>query len=400
MGLIENENNSKQNITNFDSNLEFVQVSLTKSIRGKNITIDLLQAFNEIMISESIYQKILTGYILIKDRGKKFDHFLINGSETLNIQFNSLLSGYKYTYKFKPTSFQKPFSENNTELDQIIRIDFEDFRYESLVKEYSTSFKDTTISDFIKNFSTNILEIPLTNDTVEQTDTKLTKSIPYLKFHYILKYLQQYAKSKSGNVGYLFYSDTLATYYRTLEFLLSQSSSGEFFETHHQEQTTNLNNFCVWELLQTSVNVKIAQLSRTMGSTNIYFDFGNKQYISTSTSLSQLNTKLGNNNIYESKKDLPSSFHYQASDENVYPDMFVLNGSLDFGIKIQIQMNGLIERRCGTIGTFNFLNHVDPDFEYNEYLSGEYLITDIEHHIFPGEYQQIITIGKNGVNVA
>jgi len=388
--------------------IEFIHVTITKDMNGTKDKVDILKdgMFHSLTINESIFQHIVSGTLIIDDKSKVFDSFPIVGGEKINFQFNDRTEPGKKKqsddFEFEVTSFSVGVYDSNVVPTQKIILNFIDPTYKLLLKEYSTSFKDTLISGFVSDFSKKIFDKEI--DNLEISDEKKSFSFPYQKWDYILKYLNQYAKSKVGDYyGYLYWSDLLKTNYMTLSGLLKLKDKDlqhTFKQVLPNMIDEDLNYFSEFNVKRDFDLMEI-KVFKGDGNTNINFDPSNKSIVEVEKKYSEVIDKqvsTGKYTQFEDEIDDVNSFYYASSD-NFRSEINIINQNLKNGNYYSIIADGWFGRRPGDLARLIFRDDLDFNKEENENTSGTYIITEIEHTFYPGSYEQQLTFLSTGSNI-
>jgi hypothetical protein len=393
---------------NFDvtTNITYDHIFLKKEINNVVKSINLEESLQEIEIHESILSKLLLGHIIFKDIDRKFQQFLLTGDETIEI---SLISSQKFRFliELSITSVEYIFDENIPE--QLVKLTLKSPQYKLFTQEYSFAIrKPTLISTAVKTFANDNLNIALPLSNIESTVYSDTVPnhivIPYLKPHYIFEYLNKYCNNKNHYL-WLFFATLFDFNYKSLSYLYEGSVIDEYEEVNKSKSTYHPNYFSDWSFIN-PIDFETIMLSRGFGSTGYYFDVENKEIISKETTYDTIisNTKgLGvyapftKNMVLKDNYSSVNTLHTSIAYNNFQPEVYVLLKELEDGINININLTGILGRRCGQIVFLKFISYFIPENNFNTELTGNYLITGITHKFYPGKYYQSLLLHKTGI---
>lgn len=383
-------------IQNFS--LEWTVVSLTTYYQNKETTIDLLNSFQEIVLRESINSKLLTGTIEFKDSSAIFNTELFYVSESfLNIKFKDLVNDDTVTYKFRITSVENITKDLNSEL---ITLGFAEESVLLMYQEFAGYLDKQTVSDWIKDFSKNKLKKEV--NTIEDTTGKLTLAIPLLRFNFIQKYLNWYSKSKNSTYYYLYFTtSTKKVFYCTYEYLMAQDVGVTFKQVPYQKADLDPAFFAKHGLKMNS-DLQTFSSNGAFGGTQTIFDFEKKEPKITTNTYSDLvgKSKITNSkySLFAKSLDNKQNKYYYSEDANIYK--FELNHviqTIQSGTVLSFGTYGQYGRTCGMVAKVTLDDMNDPSKDYNEELTGKYLITSVVHHMFRGAMKQEFVLLRTGL---
>jgi len=361
---------------NFEqTTVKWEKFNLTKDVNKTTIEVDVLRFLVEFNITESIYNKLLQANVTFRDTEKVFLSMPFVGGETVDVAF-------------------QPQQGNKTDL---IQLTLSDVNYKKFIKEYSTSFANQSISTFITNMSKNVLGKTLKN--VDATVDSSSFAFPYQKFHYILLYLSQYAVNSKGYTNYMYYSDLDGANYVSLSTLLAQPVFMNLVEFESALNYAENKNFFKFYMFNYGFDLKHDAASRGFGSTSYTFNSTTKAGTKTETTYNNIISSqkvLGGYSLHKSDVNFPESFHYYSSSTNVKGKNAAFNNTINSGMEIHISLPGIIYRRCGKIATIDFKDFSALGQEDFSSMSGDYLVTTINHKITAGTYTQGISLLRNG----
>lgn len=375
-------------------------VMLTKYVRGKSATFDLTPTYALVQFHESLEDKFPIGMIMFQDSGRIFDETPFTGDETLTIKLKSLKTNQTVTRVFDCYSFLPTQPEERNASTSVITVYFRDKNIAKLYGEFSTSFKETLISEFAEQFIKKNFDI--TNLTVEKTDKKTSMAFPYQKFHYILRYLSNYAKNEKGIGKYMFFSSLFYTYYGTLTNLYKIGLNDGQPIWQYREELPDRSPY--HPLLfhsyveRKDFNAERFILDRGAGSTVYTWDPSTKKAKATPSKYSEVysKNKLESTAFSRFPKtiDAANSLNYYDADDNINQSNEMINQSYHHGISVSFHTTGLLEVTCGVPVKLTFKDYTAKT-EKSEFKSGNYLISAIDHYFQKDEYKQEITAVRN-----
>ncbi len=375
-----------------DSTLTYNYIIYRRKTKKGTTEIDLTAAFREILINESIFSKIVNGSIVFSDRNRKFQQLLFDREDTILLSYYDTVGGISFTLEYSVVAME--FTQADNTEDIIVRVSFTETAYEALALEYSTSINKQIGSKFVQNFSEKVLKKKILDDDLETDSTKLTMAFPYMKFHYILEYLNAYLKSTKGNKNYYYYSDLYATRYVTLDSMWKSQPSATYTEVSPDQEHKHLNNFSSWSW-NGSPDIQAVLLGRGLGSTTSYFNEKTKTLVTTKDEATSLK-KIESNAIWTAPENANLSTKFYDAMTNYKGYIAMSDQMLMNGLSIKIEIRGLAVRRCGTVANIDLNDYVDLKNTNNENLSGKWLCTTIQHHLFPNKYYQTMVFSRNG----
>jgi len=389
----QNNRYSAQSGLNF-SELQIVSCKLAND--------EIKDSIKSITIYESINNKLLRRTVLFKDADSIFKKYLdlVIGEVTIDIKLTTTIDPTIIDVHFLVENYSQIVTANN-ESSHYLSLNLMDVEYNKFTLEYSTFMTNKSGSDFIAEFSKNVLNKTIL--TLEYSPSKLTKTFPYQKFKYILKYLNQYLVSKDGFYNYIYFSDLQNTHFATLSFLSKQPPIHIFSEVSKPvfENRINKNFFCEYDILNKN-SIKDGAKTCALGSTRINFNSSDKSVTETPiTDYNDINAVGIGGRYLNFDKTLINAKHktYYASSEGSNVNKLAMNRSLyNTGDKIFInEIEGDITRSVGRTASLIFKND-DITKQYNQSLSGNYLISEITHYIYPKAYKQDIVFIRNAKN--
>ena len=370
------------------STVAWEELTLEKDIEGKIVKIDLLPVLVSVVINESIYKTLLGGTVSFRDTQNIFSSIPFVGNEKLTMKVKSTLNEESYEFEFNCIEPSPITKESNNEA--LIELTIIETGWEKFYLEYSTSFQSKRISEFIKEFSETTLGKKITE--LEATEDKFSFALPYMRFSNILKYLNQYAKSKKGYTGYLYYTNLKGEKnYQTFSGMLEKNPNMAMKEVRKQQLTENPNFFEV-HTIDNNYNLINVLLDKGFGSTQIKFDTSTKSPIITKNKFENIikqNKHTGKYSILNKLKDGEKAFHYRASTSNNKSNIGITLNERITGIAISVFATGILQRNVGTKASLTMIDSYDPRGA-NTVTSGDYIVDTIDHLFYPGQYSQVI----------
>lgn len=375
-------------------------ISLSKQVRGSAAQFDLMSCYTLVQLHESIEDKFVTGMLMFEDNGKIFDETPFVGDETVTIKVRSLKTGQTFERTFVCHAYKPMANDDKNSSTVLVTIHFHDKNIDTLYKEFSISFKEEKISDFIEKFCKKNFVLPQL--TIENTDKKMSLAFPYQKFHYILKYLVNYAKNSKGDGRYVFFSSLFYSYYGSIKNLYTIGLTDNNPIWQYREEFPDQTAFHPLLFHDYSVNTIYDTekfiLSRGAGSTIHLFDPTTKKIKSMPKKYSEVfpKIKLESSGFSRFPKtiDLPTSFNHYDADETIKQSNLMFDQSYAHGISVSLRVTGLLEVTCGIPIKLTFKDYTAKT-EKSEFKSGNYLISEIDHYFQKDSYKQQIVAIRN-----
>jgi hypothetical protein len=376
--------------------LNFSSVKLSScKLSGEEIR-DLVKI---ITIEESVYSKLLKGTVIFKDADNRYKNILdlVIGEMKIDIQLTAPdIDPEIIELSFLLENYNQIVKENN-DSSQYLVLNFMETSLPLFKQEYSTSFVNKAGTDFVKEFSKNVLNKDLESQYsfIEPSSNKLSITFPYQRFKYILAYLNQYLISDNGYYNYIYFSNLLATNFSSLSYLCTQDPQYIFAEQKESltNNVVNRNNFSEYNILNKgSIVDNISDYA--LGSTKFSFDHVNKQILEEE--IIDYNkygiVGLGGQSSNFDKNLIKSRNRtYYSSTSSFKNEMALSSGLFNNGDEIQIpNMEGDISRQVGRVASLIFKDN-ESTSQYNETLSTNYMISSIVHNIYPNAYKQDIS---------
>jgi hypothetical protein len=376
-------------------------ILLLKEISSASATpIELTQDLVFFTIRESIYDKTLTGTITFNDIKNIFDLTPFTGTEFILVEIEGRRATFKRDMLFKVMSVVKSRPENQP--FGTVSIEFADTTIITMLKEFSTSFSNTRISDFIHDFSVH--NFGVTDDllTIDETDGEFSFAFPYQKFVYMLKYLNKFAVSAETQGSYYYYFANLfysGFTYRSLSTMLQQTSLYQFNEIYSNDIIMP-DSFWQQERIS-KMDIKYMAVERGFGSTQFTLDKDNVPAINEAKYSTTIPELKGTGTYgYIAQLNLATSFNYYDANSNSREHKNkIIELAVRFADRVVIRCKGSIERMCGQKADIKFLNRTLPKGNYDLEKSGDYLIESVDHIFSKNTYEQLISVFRIGSNI-
>jgi hypothetical protein len=377
-----------------------ITANIESAILVKNdVDISLTNDINKLVISESISEKLVTAVLNFNDNEKIFEMLSFNGNEIIKFEINDLLNQDKLFVEYVVVSKINAYPEDS-QIQQYSLLLIEK-GYKKFIDEYSTSFKNKPISNFIANFSENALEKEIT--TIEQSVGNFTFAFPYQKFHYMLSYLNQYLTSINGYNTY-FYFSTLSngTYFTTLQNLIKKPNEASYYLNQNkftQQSPLKVVEFSTFKKTGT-FDIRNTLLSKQGSSRVQRYDYSTGKVIERNIKYSDVIKDyklLGSFSIYSSEvMDKPTYTYYASTDNNKNETMIEEGLFTTATEQYEISFDGDLKRSCGNTCFIRFEDDTPTNTEPFSPKTGHYLMTSLTHTFTAENYTQSMTLIKNG----
>ena len=382
-----------------NTSIEWTTISLTTNYQNKEQTIDLMPSFREIIIRESLNNKVLTGTIEFTDVNAIFNaDVFYTGKNILKLKFKDIVSEDNVEYAFLITGIDDIKKDLNS---QLLTLSFTEEAALLLTQEFAGYLDKQTASDFIKSFSKDTLSKSI--DKLEDTSGKLSLAIPFLKFAHVLTYLNFYSKSTNGYCGYTYFTNSLKkVYYCTYSYLFKQDKELEFLQVPYAKAELDYTYFGA-HTVKDNGNLLIMANACAVGGINQTFDFDKKEPKMTEYTYSDLVKKSkitnGKYSLYPNTIDNKKSKYYYSEDANTYK--FEINHvlrTIESATAVSFGTYGVYGRGCGMVAKITFESMNDPQKSSDTERSGNYLIYSVVHHMFPSAYRQEFQAIRTSIN--
>jgi hypothetical protein len=402
-------------------------------------TFDLKNTMVEISYNEDIFSNFVSGYIYIVEASGFIESLAMNGTEYLRLTFNK-------------------YGDNTNQIDRIFRVykvgnrKLEGTVYKEsyqiffcsdellLSEQYKISkrYKNSLISDNVKDILTNYLQVPSNKmpiGNIETTYGQYDFIIPTLKPFDAINFMTNYARPNPSNPGadMLFYEDKSGFNFKSLQTLMKQVSYYTYTYKPKNVNSSDLNtdvyNVLTYEILDsfdtlngittgTFANQLISANPMTRQKKVTNFDYGVYQrnaknlnpypIIDNSTNrkgdglnqTSQAMLKMIFSN-FDSKSSSYVASVPGAAGNDIYAETYIPYRTAQLGLanytRIRLSVPGDANLTIGRILTFNLMTRQPNSTNLDKYYSGNYLITAVRHMIDLTEFKTILEITKESV---
>lgn len=358
----------------------------------------------EMKVMEDIYSMDMIGVLQMVDTigimesgpltGNEKVYVSIGNADTIDIELDII--------KFRNAEM---IESANAGSQGTITLDLAGTLYKKLTQtKYSTSWKDTKISDMITDINKKWLGIENWNE-FEETDESMDFTMPLMTPAEGIKWLSKRASgSDSGQPGFLFYTTPDGAHFQTIERLLQNTSTDPNNYVFNCENKFYVNKILHWK----SVGIDSNSLKTLSGGTTYGFDPDRKKFLkSDETYTDNVNdtTLLGKNALHPDVSNSESNYTMSGErDEtrlkNVQKDKWMKQYNLQQGVEFTVR--GTTHRTAGMMIEVEWQS-INNDDMYNKNLQGKYLIKSITHVFRSGSdptYIQKIMALKNAYDDA
>lgn len=382
-------------------------------IKGHDV---LPQAIGEMNIYESILNPAILGNFTLAD-WQGFDEVgEIFGGDPVEIVFKTE-DETELSLKFTIISNSVKVDPSNT--FNIVTYNFcSPWLVDGLTRQISKHYKDKYIHEIIEDL---LKECGVTKFYIEPTKQKLNHfTTPLWTAVHSITHLCSFAMNKEDIGGYVFWTDMKEdkVYCTTVDYLY-KGNHGKLplpFKTiaeneFYQNKVDSINIESTFDILRYA----------NLGMGNTRFDglfYDKKKVFSTKEDVTQiphkhLSTKLPLTKMFQDKKYMsikPCYLHPSTdalvTDDKMYEDM--INGKLKAryvnlfadAFKVNVLVNPNSTRRAGNHCLLNYQTQDQPKTGTDKQYTGEYIIRDIRHLIFNGNYRQAITMICDGYKLS
>lgn len=389
----------------------------------------------ELVLQESIDLKCVCGNLVLYDNINLIRHFPLIGNEHITITFftpsRSRIVKRFFCYKTDPR-FESESNRNSA----LFSINFVSYEFiTSLKKKFSQSFRNTKYSDIVKTIYDKYIQSSK-KITIQPTLDKKNYVFPYMSPFEAIDTLCLLSISENNeDKSYTFYEDLDGFYFTCLNYFAKSSSdivSYTWFKPNVGVTTeaTALGNlekdfYRIESYKQISSNNTINNIENGLFSSfMLLHDTTYKTLTSSKFSYNNdfklLNT-LNSSGTLPTTNDEFSKFNY--AHYRMYPrQSYNFNNvfqSDDFhktilrrnahlaqmeNLRLSILVPGDSQRRVGECVNVN-IPSIDPgdknkDGDFDIYLSGKYLVTQITHIIGKSKYQMRLELERDSIPIA
>ena len=377
------------------TNLEWVKFEL--ELPDGNNTPDILPLVDTFIVTENIYSYMIEGVLTFLDHDSVFSKIPFVGGEKINTEFKSLYSNYTFSLTFEVISGTYVTGSGDTA--SVVTLNVIEDGAINLAQEYSTAFTDKLPSEWVKEFSEDILKKELS--LVDSSKTPLSITFPYMRFDQMISYINQYDENIKGYKNYLYFTTLFTNNYTTLSNLMEQEHVETFTQVRKGREEADPSLFSEFQMNDT-FDTYGSLINNEFGTELQRFDPDTKKVVTeefTYKSVLSKEVATGKYSMYrEDIADLSRNVYY-ASTESHKPYNNIVDGLYDNAIDISIYFTrGIVDRKSGDIVKIIFKDWSidDQDNDNNNNLTGFYMIKGIIHGFTKEGIFQTINVIKIG----
>jgi hypothetical protein len=405
-------------------------LSSTSSFDIKNMMV-------EISYNEDIFSNACSGYVMIIEAMGYIESLALNGTEYLRLTFSKGSNPDGQIDKvFRVYKLAKRKLEGNPNKESYILYFCSDEMLLSEQYKINKAYKNTLVSNNIKDILTNYLKVPSNRiGTIEDSYGTTSFIIPRLKPFDAINWMQIYARPNASNPGadMLCYEDKNGYHFRSLQTLMKQSPYFAYTykpknldSTDLQSEVTNVTTYEILDSFDTLNGIHSGMFANKLISVNpltrsrieTKFDYADYQNVSkklnsyplVDNSTNRLgdqinktadaNLKLVFSNF--GNKDLPKIAAAPGSTSNdIYAETYIPFRTAQLALanytRVRISVPGDTNLTVGKVITFNLASRKPGSKVLDRYYSGNYLVTGVRHLISLTEYKTILEITKESV---
>lgn len=381
-------------------------LSYTDQTESEN-EIDLINAFVQVDLYESIFEHVMSGSISIVDTFNLQDVLPLYGNEKIKLDFNTAGNDgnpvryvgvvYKISEKHRITEHSSGYT--------IHFISEEAINSEKSVVQRSY---ENTQSEIVKQLFDRIKS---SQKTLEAVETTAVDSYVFGWFNPLqaISVLTKDSYSKAGDVGYMFYEDSLQFNYKPLQFLYQQEPVIEY-KSRNRGMFDNVDKRFE-ESANTIQDLKVldenSYLDRIMegqhGITNYRFDLFSKEYTNVEYDKAKFFKKRKSLGDSAYKKELEASYTSRGNIGFVNDSLISLQdrtkGSMQkieiSTLRTEISVFGDSSIRCGQTCIANLPKWNKDQEQTPDASTGKYLITHVHHQLNGDKYLQMLMLQKD-----
>lgn len=369
---------------------------------------DQTLAFNnsdilECYIIEDIYSFSMTGKILFIDKLNVMEFGPMNGNEKIQIVFEDGREEKAFEFYIYKIGRVSQASMTNVGAERIIEMYLVDSSFLAMnIPKYSVSWKETLISDIVKDMMKNMIGITKFEQFEDSNEELEYFYMPYWNVNDSIKWLSKRATgNESGGAGYLLYQNNLGFNFVTLEKLLQNSEKeDENYILSPKEDSDNENVVLSWNL-----NGIDGTSFRTLsGGLRLGFDFKKKKLITKKykykDSIPEF-TILGKKSLFRdiTVQNVDIKLTGESDEDmidNIYYNDWIKKYCLQNVVNINVIGNSI--RHAGNMIEIEWISDIENEI-FNKAMTGKYLIKSITHY-FSGQdnisFRQRLVCIKNG----
>lgn len=424
--------NSRKNKILSPGDCQIESITLT-SYNG--FTVDIIQHVSETVINESMNYPCLSGYLHIVDNLNLFRNVPLIGNEYITISFSTPSRKEKITKTFFCYKIDGRIESTTNKGLTVYRLHFVSQEYiTSAKKKISLSLKDKKYSEMVGEIFYNFLNTNkklFTQPTLEKRNLIIPYMSPISAINLIaLKSLSNDTKDMS----YMFYEDLDGFYFCNINyfaknmdpvvaynwFLPNLSESRDALNLKNLEKEFyRIESYDVVTTNNTINNINNGLFGSTMLLHDSTFKTVNSIEFAYNPDFYGLNTLTGIGTLPK-KNDIFSGHnlaHYRmyprqsyafdgVSDDDEYDKTILKRNAhikqMENG-RLSILVAGDSDRRIGELVTVNIPSsqpRVDSPEDYDPYLSGKYIITQISHMITSRYYKMRLELERDSMMIA
>lgn len=396
---------------------------------------DIIQHVSETVINESINYSCLSGYLHIVDNLNLFRNVPLIGNEYVTISFSTPSRKEKIIKTFFCYKVDGRVESNTNKGMVSYRLHFVSQEYvTSTKKKISVSLKDKKYSEMVGEIFYNYLNTNkklITQPTLEKRNLIIPYMSPFSAINLIaLKSLSADTKDMS----YMFYEDLDGFYFCNINYFAKNMNpvvEYSWFVPNMSEDRDAMNlkniekefyrieSYDVVAANNTINNINNGLFASTMLMHDSTFKTIDSVEFSYNPDFYGLNTLTGIGTLPQ-KNDLFSGFnlaHYRlyprqsyafdgVEDDEEY-DKTILKRNAHIkqmeNNRLSVLVAGDSDRRVGELVSVNIPSaqpRIESNEDYDPYLSGKYIITQISHMISPRYYKMRLELERDSMTLA
>lgn len=436
----------------YPTDFNLTELTLSSSTLNRNIggKLDLRPYLIELNYFEDIFDNSVSGKLVLSDAVGIFKLGGLNGTETINMEFNSGVGGIIIKQKLHVYSVTDRHTDNS--------LNFENYTLNLCSEELiaaekyriSKSYKKKAINQIIDDILKNHLKTNK-NISIEPTMGSYDFVLPNKKIYETINWLSMYAQPSQSKVGadMLFYENCVGLNFKSLQTLYTQKPVYTFVynpknvATNMGVKTSNIYRIQVMNNFDTlgatskgTLNNRLIALD-PLTRKKVTQDFNYEEYKKNSKSMNKKDVTDINSSSSSDYKDKQGKKLYESPPENLESGplrLMVTNstqsklqqikntpGSVqnDYFIerylpnriaqlflsqynRIKILVPGNSNLKIGDTVNIRIYETIPLNNEKNQkgedvYLNGKYLITAIRHIINVTRYTTVIELSKESI---
>lgn len=383
---------------------------------------DLRYIFAELQIYQDMFSSVMSGVVIIKDGNDIFNGLNLSGYEYIKIDVDKpgLNEPIRKVFRiYKATNRTK---EGNSAQRYTLHFCSDELPL-SLGMKISKGYKETTISDIVDDIVKNYLKIDQKNIALfDATDQPFDLVIPNQRPLEAI----QWAAARAYNEGdgkqcYFFFENARGFNFVSLQSLYKKKDlpkkeiKVEITQLDGNDPALNKDSAMNLRILNDFDSIS-AMMNGALSSRQIVGDIFEQKVIATFNSygfkqdVGTLNPYLnipGNIGVYR-RDNYPESYAWEAflsvkhQSKNLYYDKWVLDRALHMAMlnnfKIKVILPGDTGLNAGDIVFYDFQKFVapdDPNAGSDEYRSGNYIVTSVNHKFTEDKMESIVELSTD-----